>query len=61
MPMIHSKITVGVSDETREVLVAELGKAIAVLGKPERHNGDDSTGVLQGELYAPGNQLTSGV
>ena len=37
MPMIHSKITVGVSDETREVLVAELGKAIAVLGKPESY------------------------
>ncbi|MBQ7775677.1 MAG: hypothetical protein IJ379_07125 [Lachnospiraceae bacterium] len=35
MPFIDSKITVPVSQEKREVLKAELGKAVALLGKPE--------------------------
>lgn len=35
MPFIDSKITLSVSQEKREVLKAELGKAVAILGKPE--------------------------
>ena len=35
MPFIDSKITVAVSQEKRDVLKAELGKAVALLGKPE--------------------------
>ncbi|MBE5964042.1 MAG: hypothetical protein IKL73_08945 [Lachnospiraceae bacterium] len=35
MPFIDSKITVEVSKEKREVVKAELGKAIAVMGKGE--------------------------
>ena len=35
MPFIDSKITLPVSQETRENIKAELGKAISVLNKPE--------------------------
>ena len=35
MPFIDSKITLTVSPEKRETLKAELGKAVAILGKPE--------------------------
>ena len=35
MPFINSKITVKVSDEKKEILKAELGKAAAIIGKPE--------------------------
>ena len=35
MPFINSKITVKVSDEKKEVLKSELGKAAAIIGKPE--------------------------
>ena len=37
MPMIDSKITVQVPQEKRDVLKAELGKAISILGKPESY------------------------
>ena len=37
MPMIDSKITVQVPQEKRDVLKAELGKAVAILGKPESY------------------------
>ena len=37
MPFIDSKITVPVSPEKKEVLKAELGKAIALLHKPESY------------------------
>lgn len=37
MPMINSKITVPVSQEKRDVLKTELGKAISILGKPESY------------------------
>lgn len=35
MPFIDSKITLPVSQEKREVLKAELGKAVSILSKPE--------------------------
>ena len=35
MPFIDSKLTVAVPQEKRDVLKAELGKAVALLGKPE--------------------------
>ena len=35
MPFIDSKITLPVPQEKRDVLKAELGKAVSVLGKPE--------------------------
>lgn len=35
MPFIDSKITLPVSGQQKEVLKAELGKAVALLGKPE--------------------------
>ena len=37
MPMIDSKITLKVPEEKRNLLKAELGKAVAVLGKPESY------------------------
>ncbi len=35
MPFINSKITVKVSDEKREKIKSELGKAASIIGKPE--------------------------
>lgn len=35
MPFIDSKITVSVPDETKESIKTELGKAVAILSKPE--------------------------
>ena len=35
MPFINSKITVKLSDEKKEILKAELGKAVASIGKRE--------------------------
>lgn len=35
MPFIDSKITVPVSAETKETIKTELGKAVAILSKPE--------------------------
>lgn len=35
MPFIDSKITLSVPQEKREVLKSELGKAVALLNKPE--------------------------
>lgn len=37
MPFINSKITVAVPQEKRDVLKAELGKAISIMGKPESY------------------------
>lgn len=37
MPMIDSKVTVPLTDEKREILKAEFGKAISILGKPESY------------------------
>ena len=35
MPFIDSKITVALSEEKKETLKAQLGKAVAILNKPE--------------------------
>lgn len=35
MPFIDSKITLPVSQEKREIIKTELGKAVALLSKPE--------------------------
>ena len=37
MPFINSKVTVPLSEEKKDVLKAELGKAISILGKPESY------------------------
>ncbi|MBR7080391.1 MAG: hypothetical protein IKI40_07715, partial [Treponema sp.] len=37
MPMIQSKITGTVSQEKRDALKTELGKAISILNKPESY------------------------
>lgn len=37
MPMIDSKVTVPLPQEKRDVLKAEFGKAISILGKPESY------------------------
>ena len=59
MPFIDSKITVKVSDETKEVLKAKIGKAVSIIGKPESFLmvgfEDEYT------LYFAGNKLEKGV
>lgn len=58
MPFIDSKITVTVPWEKRNVLKAELGKAVSVLGKPERFlmvGFEDNY-----DLYMGGQQLEKG-
>ncbi|MBO6093945.1 MAG: hypothetical protein J6P40_10050 [Oscillospiraceae bacterium] len=37
MPMIHSKITVGITERQKEELKTEYGKIIATLGKSEAY------------------------
>jgi hypothetical protein len=37
MPMIDSKITLKVSEEKRNAIVKEFGKAVSILGKPESY------------------------
>ena len=37
MPMINSKVTVSLPQEKRDILKAEIGKAVAILGKPETY------------------------
>lgn len=37
MPMIDTKVTVPVTPEKMDVLKAEFGKAISILGKPETY------------------------
>ena len=59
MPFIDSKITVKVSDEKKEAIKTELGKAIAILNKPESFlmvGMDDEY-----DLYMGGNKLDKGV
>lgn len=58
MPFIDAKITVPVSEETKEVLKSELGKSIAILSKPESFlmiGFDDNY-----ELYMGGNKMEKG-
>ncbi|MCR5764263.1 MAG: hypothetical protein K6G00_12860 [Treponema sp.] len=37
MPFINSKVTVPLTEEKKEILKSELGKAISILGKPESY------------------------
>ena len=37
MPMIEAKVTMQLSEEKRDVLKTEFGKAIAIMGKPESY------------------------
>ena len=37
MPFINAKVTVGLSQEKKDVLKAEFGKAVSILGKPESY------------------------
>ena len=37
MPMINSKVTMELTQEKRDALAKELGKAISILGKPESY------------------------
>ena len=37
MPMIEAKVTVNLPEEKRNVLKAELGKAITMIGNPESY------------------------
>ncbi len=58
MPFINSKITVPVPQEKRDILKAELGKAISVLGKTENYlmlGFEDSY-----DLYFAGKKLDKG-
>ena len=58
MPFIDSKISMKVSDEKKDVIKAELGKAASVIGKPESFLmvgfEDEYT------LYFAGNKLEKG-
>ena len=58
MPFIDSKITVAVSQEKREILKSELGKAVSLLSKPESFlmlGFEDNY-----DLYMGGNKLDRG-
>ena len=37
MPFIDSKVTISLSEEKKEALKTELGKAISILNKPESY------------------------
>ena len=58
MPMIKVETTVSLSEEKRNVLKAELGKAISILGKPESYLMINL--VDQQDLYFGGNKLDKG-
>ena len=58
MPMIKVETTVSLAEEKRNVLKAELGKAISILGKPESYLMIKL--VDQQDLYFGGNKLDKG-
>lgn len=58
MPMIKVETTVSLSEEKRNVLKAEIGKAISILGKPESYLMINL--VDQQDLYFGGNKLDKG-
>lgn len=58
MPMIKVETTVSLPEEKRNVLKAELGKAISILGKPESYLMINL--VDQQDLYFGGNKLDKG-
>ncbi len=58
MPMIEAKVTGVLSEEKRDVLKAEFGKAISLMGKPESYlmvNLSDNQ-----DLYFGGKKLSKG-
>ena len=58
MPMIEAKVTIQLTAEKRDVLKAEFGKAISIMGKPEAYlmiNLLDKQ-----DLYFGGNKLEKG-
>lgn len=58
MPMIEAKVTMQLPAEKRDVLKAEFGKAITIIGKPESYlmiNLIDNQ-----DLYFSGNKLDKG-
>lgn len=58
MPMIKVETTVSLPEEKRNVLKAEIGKAISILGKPESYLMINL--VSQQDLYFGGNKLDKG-
>lgn len=58
MTMIKVETTVSLSEEKRNVLKAELGKAISILDKPESYLMINL--VSQQDLYFGGNKLDKG-
>ena len=58
MPMIEAKVTMKLPTEKREVLKAELGKAISIMGKPESYL---MINLVDNQyLYFGGNKLDKG-
>ena len=58
MPMIEAKVTMQLPSEKRDILKAEFGKAITIMGKPESYlmiNLVDNQ-----DLYFGGNKLDKG-
>ena len=58
MPMIEAKVTVELPVEKRDVLKAEFGKAISIMGKPESYLMINL--VDKQNLYFGGNKLDKG-
>ena len=58
MPMIEAKVTMELPAEKRDVLKAEFGKAISVLGKPESYLMINL--VDKQDLYLGGKKLEKG-
>ena len=58
MPMIEAKVTMQLPAEKREILKAEFGKAISIMGKPESYL---MINLVDGQdLYFGGNKLDKG-
>lgn len=58
MPMIEAKVTMKLSEDKRDVLKTEFGKAITILGKPESYL---MINLVDGQdLYFGGNKLEKG-
>ena len=58
MPMIEAKVTMKLPQEKRDVLKAEFGKAVSVIGKPESYL---MVNLVDGQdLYFGGSKLEKG-
>ena len=58
MPMIEAKVTMQLPAEKRDILKAEFGKAISIMGKPESYL---MINLVDGQyLYFGGNKLDKG-